>query len=292
MKGDVLLLSGDLASAYSEYQRLLSEDEPIERLWGYQRLAHLSVLQGRFKQAREQLTSGLKEADTHDEKGWSYLFHLDLARLALERKDSRLALAECDKAWKIAMLGETRDFPRKVLFLRGLAYLAQRRINDAEETADLLKSLCEKGPGLDRMRSYFLLKGRIEMSRNNFVAAIEYITQAVKLLPLQGPPAWEYNDHALYYDALAEAFYARGDPGRAYEELNKLRALLTGRLGYGDLYARTFYKQAKISEEKLFPETAARLYEKFLAFWGEGDLGSSEVSDARLRLRAILGQAP
>jgi len=292
MKGDVLMLSGDLASAYSEYQRLLSEDEPIERLWGYQRLANLSILQGRFKQAREQLASGLEEADTHDEKGWSYRFHLDLARLALARKDSRLALQECDKAWKIAMQGETREFPRKALFLRGLAYLAQRRLKDAEETAALLKSLCEKGPGLDRMRSYHLLKGRIEMSRNNFVLAIEYISQAVELLPPQGPPAWEHNDHALYYDALAEAYYARGDPGRAYEELNKLRALSTGRIGFGDLYARTFYKQAKISEEKLFPETASKLYEKFLGFWGEGDLGSSEVSDARMRLRAIQGQIP
>jgi tetratricopeptide (TPR) repeat protein len=185
------------------------------------------------------------------------------------------------------MQGETPEFPRQVLFLRGLAYLAQGRTSEVEKTADLLKSLCEKGPGPDRMRSYYLLKGRIEMSRRNYVSAIELITQAVELLPPQGPPAWIHNDHALYFDALAEAYYGRGDPGRAYEELNKLRVLSTGRLHYGGLYARTFYKQAKISEEKMFPETAVKLYEKFLSFWGEGDPGSSEVTDARMRLRAI-----
>ncbi len=292
MKGDVLLLSEDLISASSEYGKLLLDEEPIVRLWGNQRLAKLFLLQGKFKQAREQLSLGLKEAEANKERGWSYRFYLDLARLSLERGNPRRALLECDSAWDIAMQGETREFPRQVLFLRGLAYLALRRINEAEKTAGLLKSLCEKGPGQDRMRSYLLLKGRIEMSRRNFVQAIEYIRQSVELLPLEGPPVWEQNDHALYYDALAEAFYARGDPGRAYEELNKLRALSTGRLGFGDLYARTFYKQAKISEEKLFPETAAKLYAKFLFFWGEGDPGSSDLSDARLRLRAIQGQFP
>ena len=292
MKGDVLLLSEDLTSAASVYSQLLLDKESIVRLWGNQRLAMLFLLQGKFKQAREQLSLGLKEAEANEEKEWSYRFYLDLARISLERANPRRALLECDSAWDIAMQGETREFPRQVLFLRGLAYLALRRINEAEKTADLLQSLCEKGPGQDRMRSYLLLKGRIEMSRRDFVRAIEYIRQSVELLPQEGPPGWEQNDHALYYDALAEAFYARGDPGRAYEELNKLRALSTGRLGYGDLYARTFYKQAKISEEKLFPETAVKLYTKFLFLWAEGDPGSSELSDARMRLRAIQGQTP
>jgi tetratricopeptide (TPR) repeat protein len=292
MKGDVLLLSGDLASALSEYNRLLTEEEAIARLWARRRLGAFYVLQGKVKQAREQLALGLEEAETQVENEWRYDFHLDLARLALESRDARGALQECDSAWKIAMLGETREFPRRVLLLRGLAYLAQSRISEAERTAELLKSLCEKGPGRDRMRSYFLLKGRIEMSRDNYAAAIEYINQGVEHLPPQAPPDWECNDHALYYDSLAEAYYARGDPGRAYEELNKLRSLLTGRLEFGDLFARTFYKQAKISEEKLLPDTAVKLYEKFLSFWGEGNLGSSEVSDARLRLRAIQGMLP
>lgn len=292
MKGDVLLLSGDLTSASAEYTRLLSEEEAIARLWGRKRLAAFYLLQGKAKQAREQLTLGREEADNQAEKEWSYNFCLDAARLALESGDAYRALRECDNAWKIAMRGETREFPRRVLFLRGLAYLAQRRFGEAEKTAELLKSLCEKGPGTDRMRSYFLLKGKIEMSQSNYVPAIEFITRAVELLPLQGPPDWDDNDQALYYDALAEAYYARGDPGRAYEEWNKLRALLTGRLEFGDLFARTFYKQAKISEEKLFPDMAAKLYEKFLSFWGEGDLGPDEVSDARLRLQAIQGMLP
>jgi len=290
LKGDLQMLRGDLVAAEAEYLKLQKEDDLIPQLWGRQRMADLFLLEGKFRQAQDQLRAGLEAAASQEEQGWKYRFHLDLARLFLDSGKAAQTLRQCSLAWEIAVRGDTSVFPREVLHLQGLAYLALNRRAELGKTVLRLQSLCEKGPSSNRMRYYYHLKGEIEMSGGNYTQAIEYFTQSFDHLPAQGKP-WEHgDDHALFIDSLAEALYAAGDAIKALEKLEELRALSVGRLAYGDLYARSYYKLGKIREENGLGDIALEFYHRFLALWEGADPGVPEVSDARKRVAAAQGR--
>jgi tetratricopeptide (TPR) repeat protein len=290
LKGELLLMKGDVKTAENEFNKLLQDPEPLGSLWGRKRLADLFMLGGRFNSARSQLSSALELAETHQAMAWKYRLHLDLARNYLESGSPAKAMTECDSAWSIAVQGETMDLPREALHVRGLCYLALNRLRDAQRTAERLRGLCEKGPTPDRMRYFYHLMGRIEMFRNNYSQAVTHFSRAVNLLPPQELPGWGTNDHALFVDALAEAYYADENPIKALEEFENVRDLSSGRLSYGDLYARIFYKLGKIREEYGLHDIASDIYRKFLVLWQDADPGLLEKRDAEKRLRAVLGR--
>jgi tetratricopeptide (TPR) repeat protein len=286
MKGDLSLIRQDVKSAYDEYSKLLSDPEPMARLWGFKRLADLCLLEGKFRQAVGHLNAALSLAEEQQEMAWKYRLHLDVARIRLEINQPSLAMEQCDAAWSIAVQGETMDYPRDALHYRGLCYIAMNRIRDALRTAERLSGLCQKGPVSDRMRYYSHLMGRIEMARKNPKSAVEHFAAAVDLLPAEGEPGRFLNDHALFRDALAEAFYTAENPIKALEEFENFRDLTSGRLGYSDLYAKVYYKLGKIREEYGLNDSAVSIYEKFLKLWKNADPGISEVLDARQRIEA------
>lgn len=290
LKGDLQMLRGDLVGAETEYAGLQEMENPLSQLWGRQRMADLFLLEGKFQQAQEQLRTGLAAATAQAEPGWEYRFHLDLARIYLNFGNPTRSLRQCGLAWEIAVPGDTPVFPREVLHLQGLAYLALNRKSELNKTVLRLKSLCEKGPSLDRMRYYYHLKGAIEMAEGNLTQALDYFQQAYDHLPAQGKP-WEHrNDHALFLDSLSLALYKAGKPMEALEKLEELQALSAGRLAHGDLYARCFYSMGKIREESGMSDIAGEFYHRFLALWEGADPGIPEVEDARQRIAASQGR--
>ena len=63
--------------------------------------------------------------------------------------------------------------------------------------------------------------------------------------------------------------------------------MTTGRMGSGDLYARSFYHLGQI-DEKLGDKAKSREnYQKFLDLWKNADRGLPEVKDARKRLAGL-----
>lgn len=290
MQGEILLMQGELKAAEAQFNTLLQDSETIAQLWGRKRLADLYLLGGQFSRALDQLNQGVRLAAESQEMGWKYRLHLDLARIYLETGKASKAMQQCDAAWSIAVQGDTMDLPRDALHYRGLCYLALKRMRDAERTADRLRGLCEKGPVKDRMRYYYHLMGEIEMARNNPPQAVGYFVQAVNLLPPQGAPWLHSNDHALFIDALAEAYYAADNPIKALEEFENARDLTSGRLLYGDLYAKIYYKLGKIREEYGLNDIAGSGYQKFLELWEDADPQLPEKRDAQKRLAAARGR--
>lgn len=290
MQGEIFLMQGELQAAEAVFNQLLQDPEPIAQLWGRKRLADVALLGGQFAKALENLTQGLRLAADSKEMSWKYRLHLDTARVYLETGKATRAMQQCDAAWSIAVQGETMDLPRDALHYRGLCYLALNRMRDAQRTAERLKGLCEKGPVKDRMRYYYHLMGKIEMARNNPGQAVEHFVQAVGLLPPQGAP-WHFsNDHALFIDALAEAYYAADNPIKALEEFENARDLSSGRLLYGDLYAKIYYKLGKIREEYGLYDIASSGYQRFLDLWQNADPKLPEKRDAEKRLAAAKGR--
>ncbi len=83
------------------------------------------------------------------------------------------------------------------------------------------------------------------------------------------------------------AYYKMGDLDKAQEEYEKITSLTTGRIYYGDIYAKSFYMLGKICEEKEWKGKAIEHYEKFLSLWKDADPGLPEVDYAKKRLAGL-----
>jgi len=114
--------------------------------------------------------------------------------------------------------------------------------------------------------------------------AIEYFNKALSLLPSQSSPL---DAHALFIDPLALAYYQAGDLEKAQQEYEKITSLTTGRLSYGDIYAKSFYMLGRIYQEKGWEGKAIEHYSRFLELWKVADPGIPEVKDAKERLAQL-----
>ena len=138
------------------------------------------------------------------------------------------------------------------------------------------------------IRYYNLAMGQIEFDKGNTERAIEYYEDAVALLAHQTNPDNCY--HTLFYGPLASAYYAQGDVQEAEKWCQRILALTTGRVFYGDIYAKSFFMLGKIYEQQGDTAKAIDHYEEFLDLWKDADSGIAEVDDARERLAGIKSQ--
>ncbi len=69
----------------------------------------------------------------------------------------------------------------------------------------------------------------------------------------------------------------------------RIVTLATGRISYGDIYAKSFYMLCRIHEEQGNTTKAIEQYEKFLSLWKDADPGIAEVGDAEKRLAGLKG---
>ena len=74
---------------------------------------------------------------------------------------------------------------------------------------------------------------------------------------------------------------------QAQKAFERITSLSTGRIGDGDIYAKSFYMLGKIHEQKDNKTKAIEHYEKFLELWKDADPGIDEVDDARKHLAAL-----
>ena len=155
------------------------------------------------------------------------------------------------------------------------------RMNEALITADELKEMIQKGVNRKIMRLYHHLMGMIELKRDNFSQAIEYFNKAISLLPSQYSPY--FDNHALFIEPLALAYYKAGDVEKAREEYERIISITTGRFYYGDIYAKSFYMLGRIYQEKGWVGKAIEHYDKFLYLWKGADSDTPEVEDAKKR---------
>jgi tetratricopeptide (TPR) repeat protein len=83
------------------------------------------------------------------------------------------------------------------------------------------------------------------------------------------------------------AYYEHGKYEKAVEEYIRITQLTTGRLWYGDIYAKSFYSLGKIYEQLGNTSQAIEHYEKFLTLWKDADPGLPEVDVAKKRLAGL-----
>jgi tetratricopeptide (TPR) repeat protein len=85
------------------------------------------------------------------------------------------------------------------------------------------------------------------MKKGNSFKAIKNFNQAASLLPCQ---SGFWDEQAVFFEPLAQAYYKAGDLKKAQEEYERITALTTGRLDFGDIYVKSFYMLGKIAERQ------------------------------------------
>ncbi len=287
LRGDIYLCRGDLTEAEKEYQKLLEMEEQAAHLSSRYDLGALYLLQGRFAKSNEQAKQGIELAEKLVEEGWKSGFHFFLAYINFKSRNPEEALKECNEAWNSAVKVESLSRQIRVLHLKGLIHLEMKSINEAQKAANQLREIIEELINKKLMRYYYHLLGMIELDRENFSKAIEYINKSISLLSFQSNVN---HGQALFINPLASAHYKAGDFEKAREEYKKITHLTAGRFYYGDIYAKSFYMLGKIYEQQGNTAKAIEHYSKFLDLWKDADSGLPEVEDAKKRLAALRSQ--
>jgi len=282
VKGDLYYSKGDWIQAENEYTKLLELEEQAAQLAGRRFLGGLYISQGKFAKSKEQLERGIELAKKIGEKERESDFHVELGYWHLNLGYHEKALREFEKARKGYGESDTLWGQRYALFTKGLTYIMMKSLPEAQRLADELKGIIAKGMNLKEMRFYYQLIGRIELEREDFSKAIDYFKKAIFLLPGESDPS--YDKQALFIEPLALAYYKAGDLEKAREEYQKITQLTSGRLLYGDIYAKSFYMLGKICAQKGWKGKAIEHYAKFLDLWKDADPGIPELEDAKNHL--------
>jgi tetratricopeptide (TPR) repeat protein len=280
--GDIYLYQGNLFKAEEEYQRMLEIREPAAagyRLW---RLMNLSFLKGQFTRAIDLLQLILDLSKQVRQNVWEALFLNYLARAKCFVGDYEGALKACDAAWDKAIEADYPGIQRTALYIKSQIYLEMDAIQEAQQVADELSLLIEGGIHKKIIRLFYNLQGRIELKKKNYTEAIDHFERAIALL--YGGPLTKRAD---FIDSLAQAFYESGDVEKARIEYEKISIMTSGSLGYGVIYANSYYMLGKIYEQQGHTAKAIEHYEKFLDLCKDADTGIAEVEDARRRLAGL-----
>ena len=281
-KGDICLYKGELIRAEEEYQKLLQMKEPAAHALGLVRLAYVWQLQGEYEKARNAHKQGVGLAEMVGQDSWIARFANGLELMCLNSGDFEEALKYSQIAWESGERSEYLAGQRLALYGRARVFIATKAMDKAQRTADELKEMIDKGMFKRAIRYHYHLMGLLELEKKRYPQAIKYFESALALEAF-GP----LSKNAVYLDSLALAHYQAGNLDKAAETYGRIAALTTGRLGYGDIYAKSFYMMGKIYEQKGEKARAIENYRKFLDLWKNADPGLPEPEDARTRLARL-----
>jgi len=291
VKGDVHFYRAEWDQAEEYYRELLNPvAKEHNRLWlhidGLRRLANLYVAKGQYEQALDFVSQALDEVTALGEKRWLLALHFKEATILLAQgklsaadAEIQIALEEAERRNKVTGVIST-------LLVRGMILLEMGDIRGAERAADEMKIEIEGWLNPKLMREWHRLAGHIDIAEGNIGGAVAHFEQAVSLLPYQHERNGD--GHAEYFSSLAYAYYLSGDMGKAQEWYEKILALTSGRLVYGDIYAKSHFMLGQIYEQRGMNAEAIRSYRSFLDLWRAADSPKAEVEEAKRSLAALL----
>jgi len=267
LMGHISLLKGELEHAQSQYQKM-SEGSTDRRL----DMTNLYVLQGKFKEAEKEL---LKKPVLNEQ----------LARLYLRTKQSQLALEEFNVVEENAQRAESISGQIMALYAKGIAYAQMKSYNDASRIAEEIKKSIPTWMHKKLIKFHDHLLGMIAFERGNFSESIQKLSQAVQ--SLYAPEDNFPRIQAYFIFTLAQAYYKAGNLFSAQGEFEKILSFHLGRIGDGEIFAKSLYTLGKIFEQQGQNEKAIEHFERFLDLWKDADPGIPEIDDAKARFAAL-----
>jgi len=283
-KGDILYYKNDFAAAEKEYRPLLEAAEPRIKGQTMLRFAYLQLTRGQFHNAIEQLEQAILPAEKTGDKAWAVQARHYLSYYYDILKDYQKALAYNNEVLKYAAENKNPTWNRNGLYMRSFILAELRSFPEALKAAEELKKACENDVNKKLIRNYYAAMSKLDLERNDYAKAVRYGEESLALFSYG-----ELSKPVYIYDFLGQAHYRKGDTEKARDVYEKIPTLTTGRLAYGDIYAKSFYWLGKIYERLGNKAKALENYRKFLGLWKDADPGLPEVEDAAKRLATLKG---
>jgi len=289
LRGAAFIYLGDLARAAEAYQRVLEFKDPVAPMYSLYGMAQLALLRGRFREAATLAQRGVAAMEQAKEEFFANIFR-STAAYALAMMDRPAeALAISKQMYDYGRAADDLFWERGALFMKGLSLVQMNSLDQAGKAAANLAAICRTAMNPQDVLMSEFLEGVIAFQKGDQARALELLKQACGRLFHEN--SWQLDMHALYFDALAQAYERSGDLEAARREYEKITALTSGRFRYGDIYARSFYHLGRIYDQQGDKAKAVENYRKFLDLWKEADPGRPEVPDAKKRLAALEGKS-
>jgi serine/threonine protein kinase/Tfp pilus assembly protein PilF len=284
LTGKIYHIKDNFQKAEETYRRLLKKSFLLHQLSGRFWLGYLYLSQGNYEKSRKEVLVGIEDVRKSGLKSSETEFLLFLAYLNIQKKQYTEALNLLTQVEEIANdinLGESKIL---AIHFRGLTYLEMKNMNEAKRTAAGLKQWVEKTGIQKQMKYYYFLMGMVAREEGMLSQSINDLELSLSMLPHQ---QGIIDEHAFYLNSLASVYNQIGNPEKARELYEKIISLTTGRLRWGDIYAKSFYQLGKICQKKGWEGKAIEHYEKFLQLWENADPDLPETADARKQLDAL-----
>lgn len=289
LEGNIRHIKGDFGKAEDAYKELISSTNRNSQPKGCLLMSNLYLLNGKFERCKEEVNLGLKfcEKSSLEEDRAGLLCHKAYLNLRLNDKEAALtALNDAVKA--IEELGfmdyYSITIKKFAVHLKGWSYLQMNKMKEAKDTANQLDRLIRDTGNLKQRRLYYRLMGLICAKEGEIKKAIGYFEKAIPLLSYQ---VNDWDNRAFYLAPLASAYYRIKNFEKAKELYKEIQSLTMGRLRWGDIYTRSFYRLGKIYQYMGKAREAKDNYIEFLRLWKDADSGMSEIEDVQKQLTLI-----
>ena len=268
MEGHIYQLMGRHDEGEDVFRRMAASDDFIAEYLGRHGLCYLYLSQGQLSEMETEIDRGLELYRGSGFIPGYYNFKLMKAYLLLSENRLMEAQEAANQAVESALESETADYIDFSHQLRGVVYTRQARFEDARESAEKLRQRIEESQIQNRLRHYHHLLGEIALEEGRFDQAIAEFQTALSLLSSQH---FKSDMHILYLDSLASAYKRKGDLKNAKAQYERIASLTTGRLRWGDKYARSFFHLGEICMKQGKNEEAFLYFQKFLSLWDHAD---------------------
>ena len=285
LKGHIHQIQGDYTAAENCYRKMINEGDAVSQSLGRLWLCHMYLMRHDEESMIQALRQELEQSQQSNFMSGQFNMRLLETYYYLQRHQPDQAWVASTQALKIALDIPYPDYKNFALHFQGLAHIHQGKLEQAKETAEMLKQQVEESFYMKNMRHYHHLMGEVYRAENNIPQAIACFEKAASLLPAQ---YFQHDPHLFFLDSLATAYYENQDWEKAEKEFEKITSLTTGRLRWGDKYVLSYYYLGRISQILEEPQKAAGYYQKFLSIWSTIAPNPKEVRDAKNQL-AVLG---
>ena len=281
-------LQGNTDEARRLFEALLQRPDIASQLPAILYLSHLALQEGRWAASSDLCSEGITKSRAGGYKSQEAMFLYYGAWLELQKNNPAGALQNARSILALAEELSDVELRAQALRIQGLALIKSARGEQALRVARDLQQLAERSGNRRLVGYYHDLMGRYYLENRNAGLAEDFCSMSVAFLPSQHSDS---DEHAVRYEALAAAYEANGDWTRAQKAYETIIDLTYGRMPWGAIYARSFYRLGQIYGRNGLNDKAKKAYTAFLDLWREADTGRPEVEDARRELKR-LGEPP
>jgi len=270
------------AQAETSARRMLQSSDPTWKFNGHVSLAIEALYRGRSVDALKALDTAASLAGPRGSPLTAVARNM-ASSVLLERDQPAAALASANRAFEDARgIGSM-----PIVALINVA-VAQAQLGNATESA---KSLNEVNRRLDELpgeavkRFGQLAAGRIALVQHDAARAIPDLLKAEAALPINSGGG--FASGTAFRFQLGAAYLAAGNDAEAASRFERIVAAGVERIGAPIEFVRSLYFLGAISERRGDGEKSRKYFERFIQFWGEGDLDRARLADARKKLAGL-----